>query len=71
MGEVDQPFKLFEGYPRLEIHPSTLSTLDDTPVVTGCLMSVEYVAGPHPLDVLQVSSNNSTAIAIETTHPYE
>lgn len=48
MGEVDQPFKIFE-----EIPPSCHNMLDDAPVVNGCLMNIEYVDGPHPLDILQ------------------
>jgi hypothetical protein len=57
MGEVDQPFKIFEGYPRLEIPQSCHNMLDDAPVVNGCLMNIEYVDGPHPLDILQAAQS--------------
>lgn len=52
MGEVDQPFKIFE-----EIPPSCHNMLDDAPVVNGCLMNIEYVDGPHPLDILQAAQS--------------
>ena len=55
MGEVKQSFKIFEGYPQSEILPSCHNTLEDALIVNGCLMNIEYVDGPHPLDILPVS----------------
>ena len=69
MGEVDQPFKIFEGYPRMEIQPSTSNTLDDIPVVSGCLILVEYVDNPHPLDFIQVREYGNLEMLL-TTHYY-
>ena len=54
MGEVNQPFKVFDSFPRMEIFPSCEKTLDDTAIPSGCLIPVEFVDGPPPLDLLEV-----------------
>ena len=59
VGQVDQPYKLYEGYPRMEIKPST-DILDDIPISSGCLICVEYVEDPtfNLFDIFQVSVIN-------------
>ena len=39
----------------MEIKPSTTDTLNDIPVISGCLLSVEYVDDANSFDIIQVS----------------
>lgn len=55
MGEITQPFKVFDSFPRTEILPSDHETLDDSIIVSGYLLTVEHVDDFLDLfDILQV-----------------
>ena len=54
MGEVTQPFTIFDSFPRAQISPSAVTTLDDSAIPSGCLLSVEWSDSPDPFDLLQV-----------------